>query len=255
MSTANRNVVVLGSATIVEQLNTAGLGAIDTPRSDARVVVATAAEGDVAAISLSRSSAEAVLIVEGADADRRAHAARTAAGVARVIGTGTLAASRRFARAIAKRLRIDPRDVHANIVGGASPDLFVPLWSTSSIAGVPLHKWAVPGHGRLSVFDRTDIFQSVKSADPSDEASLEAIVDLVRAILNDENRVLPVSTLIDGRYGLSGVTLSLPCIVNARGAEPPLEVPLNDAELAGLQRVAEVLRAASPTPASAGGSA
>lgn len=242
MSTANRNVFMFGSAAMVERLRTNGLDASNASPANPRVVVTAAAEHDASAISLARSTPDAVLIVHGIDADRRAHAARVSAGVPSVIGTGTLAASRRFARAIAKRLRIDPRDVHAHIVGGASPDLFVPLWSSASVAGIPLHKWAVPGHGRLSVFDRTDIFQFVKSSDASDEALPEAIVDLARAIVDDDNRVLPVSTLIDSRYGLTGVSLSLPCIVNARGAEPPLEVALNDAELAGLQRVAEVLR-------------
>jgi L-lactate dehydrogenase len=59
--------------------------------------------------------------------------------------------------------------------------------------------------------------------------------------------VLPVSSLLIGYREIDDVCLSVPCIVNRSGVEPPLPIPLNPAELAGLQnsaaQIKEVIRA------------
>ena len=64
----------------------------------------------------------------------------------------------------------------------------------------------------------------------------------MRAILDDQNRVLTVGTFVDGYHGIGKSWLALPCIVGLNGVVPPLDVPLNDAELAGLFRAAELMR-------------
>ena len=48
-------------------------------------------------------------------------------------------------------------------------------------------------------------------------AIAESVKRIVAAILRDENSILPVSALVDGHYGLEGVYMSLPCIVNRSG--------------------------------------
>lgn len=161
----------------------------------------------------------------------------------RLLGVGTVALASRFRRAIAKRLRIDARDVHATIVG--SPDRPLPLWSSATVAAIPLHQWAVQGHGRMTVRDRAELFMSLsENASPSDE--VDALLDVVEAILTDANRVLPVSSRVTNYRDIKEAWLALPCIVNAGGAEPPLEVAMNDAELAGVRQLAEEAAEVSP---------
>ena len=65
---------------------------------------------------------------------------------------------------------------------------------------------------------------------------------IIEAILKDERRVLPVSSLLTGYYGISDVCLSVPAIVGASGVGERLPVPLSSDELAGLRRSADAVR-------------
>jgi L-lactate dehydrogenase len=65
---------------------------------------------------------------------------------------------------------------------------------------------------------------------------------IVEALLRDDNAVLPVSTVLSGLYGISGVALSLPSVVGKGGVHRVLETPMDDGELAALQHSAETLR-------------
>jgi L-lactate dehydrogenase len=167
----------------------------------------------------------------------------------RVLGSGTVLDSSRFRFLIAKRLRVAVQNVHAYIAGehGESE---IPLWSSAHVGNVPLRDWAVQGHGKLTVRDRTDIFQNVKDAarqiiagkGATNYAIGLATARILEALLHDENRVLPVSSLLNGYQGIDDVCLSVPCVVNRAGVGAALPVPLNEAELAGLQNSAEAIR-------------
>jgi L-lactate dehydrogenase len=249
MPLQNRKIAYIGAADLRDSIQSqlADMELVE-PGADARLIVVKI--DDVRSFQaqlpvLVRSASEAVLLVVSAN-DIDTHLVRTSTGLprSRVIGLGTLPMTLRLATGIARRLRVSVRDVHAHVVGGL-PDAPVPLWSSSSVAGIPLHKWAVPGHRRLSVFDRTELFQEARRDLPTTDPSVvDAILAIIRAVIDDTHRVLPVSTLIESRPGLEGVTLSLPCIISAKGAEPPLDVPLNDAEQAGLLRASELAREA-----------
>ena len=164
----------------------------------------------------------------------------------RVLGSGTVLDSARFRALIGGRLKIAPKHVHA-YVAGEHGETELPLWSSASVGGVPLRDWAVMGHGRLDVRSRTEITQEVRTAAASiiegKGATNYAIGlsagEIVAALMNDVPAVLPVSAVCD-EYG--GVCLSLPRPVSSRGVEPPLPVPLNDAERAGLSQSADKLR-------------
>jgi L-lactate dehydrogenase len=169
----------------------------------------------------------------------------------RVFGSGTVLDSSRFRFLIARRLRVAVANVHAYIAGEHG-DSEIPLWSTATVGGVPLHLWAVPGHGKMTVRDRTEIIEDVRGAaqqiiagkGATNYAIGLACAQILEAIAADSSRVLPVSTLVNGLFDLSDVCMSLPCIVNRVGVEPPLPIPLNDAERAGLQNSGQVIREA-----------
>ena len=170
--------------------------------------------------------------------------------LARVFGSGTVLDSSRFRYLIAKRCNVAVQNVHAYIAGEHG-DSEIPLWSSASIANIPLKDWAVPRHGKLTVRDRTEIFQNVKNAayqvvagkGATNYAIGLATAKILEAVLGDENRILPVSSLLNGYMdGLDDVCLSVPCIVNRAGVEQALAVPMNDAERAGLRNSAETIR-------------
>jgi L-lactate dehydrogenase len=165
------------------------------------------------------------------------------------MGSGTVLDSSRFRFLIARRLKVAVQNVHAYIAGehGESE---IPLWSSATVANIPLHQWAVAGHGKLSVMDRTEIFQNVKNAayqiiqgkGATNYAIGLSTAKILEAILKNENRVLPVSSMMNDYHGIGEVCLSVPSIVNARGVDAVLPVPLNDAEKLGLVNSAEKIR-------------
>jgi L-lactate dehydrogenase len=167
----------------------------------------------------------------------------------RVMGSGTVLDSSRFRFLIARRLKVAVQNVHAYIAGEHG-DSEIPLWSSATVANIPLHQWAVAGHGKLSVMDRTEIFQNVKNAayhiiqgkGATNYAIGLASAKILESILKNENRVLPVSSLLSNYHGISEVCLSVPCIVNAKGVDAVLPIPLNEAEKSGLINSAEKIR-------------
>lgn len=169
----------------------------------------------------------------------------------RVFGSGTVLDSSRFRFLIARRCNVAVHNVHAYIAGEHG-DSEIPLWSSANVAGVPLHEWAVPGHGRLGDRDRVEIFDNVKHAaqqviqgkGATNYAIGLATARILQAVLADENRVLPVSSLMSGYRGVADVCLSVPSIVNGRGVDVTLDVSMNDAEVAGLRNSAEHIRQA-----------
>lgn len=168
----------------------------------------------------------------------------------RIFGSGTVLDSSRLRFLVAQHCGVAVQSVHSYIAGEHG-DTEIPLWSSATIGGVPLTSWApLPGRPALDVVARERIHHEVVHAaytiiegkGATNYAIGLASTRIVEAILNNEHRVLPVSTRTDGIEGLDGVCLSLPTVVDRGGAQTRLDVPLSDAERAGLLASAETLR-------------
>jgi L-lactate dehydrogenase len=204
---------------------------------------------------LTRLAPNAVLLMVTNPVDVITYAALKITGWPRqrVLGSGTVLDSSRFRFLIARRCNVAVQNVHAYIAGEHG-DSEIPLWSSARIANIPLHEWAVPGHGKLSVRDRGEIFVNVKDAaqqiiagkGATNYAIGLATARILEAILKDENRILPVSSLLTNYHGMSDVCLSVPSIVNRGGVEVAHDFPMNEAEEAGMRtsadRIREVIR-------------
>lgn len=172
----------------------------------------------------------------------------------RVFGSGTVLDSSRFRFLLARHLNVAVQNVHA-FIAGEHGDSELPLWSSASVGGVPLLQWAMPGHARLTEEDRTRIFGNVRNAayqiiqgkGATNYAIGLATAQILESVLHDEQRVLPVSSRMEGYLDITDVCLSVPSIVNRKGVEAVLEVPLSDAEREGLRRSADTIRQAIRT--------
>lgn len=170
----------------------------------------------------------------------------------KVFGSGTVLDSARFETLIADRLGVSAANVHAHIVGehGESE---LPLWSGAHIGNIHVNSFGPPGHAFLTQTDREEIVSRVRSAAAEIIAAKGATnwaiglaaTRIIEAIRRDENAVLTVSRVLTGYHGISDVCLSVPCIVNAGGVEPPLSVPMSREEITGLQASAEVVKKAA----------
>jgi L-lactate dehydrogenase len=162
----------------------------------------------------------------------------------RVIGLGTQLDTARFRSYLARRLQVPPTQVSA-LVLGEHGDSMVPVWSSATIAGLPLEQW--PGFSpavQREVFaeTRTAGATMIKLKGASGFAVGLAIREVVHAIALDSRRVLPVSTWQHGLYGIRDVCLSVPTVVGCGGAREQIELPLTQKERLGLHQSARVLR-------------
>lgn len=159
----------------------------------------------------------------------------------RVFGSGTVLDSSRMRFLIAQHTGVAVQNVHAYIAGEHG-DSEVPLWSTATIGGVPVKDWAVPGHAPIDEKAELEIHQTVvRSAyeiiEGKGATSLAvglAVSRILEAVLKDEKRVLPVTSLLHDVHGISDVCLSMPAIVGRGGVEAVLATPLSAEELARL---------------------
>ncbi len=169
----------------------------------------------------------------------------------RIFGSGTVLDSSRFRYLIAQRANLAVGNVHGFIVGEHG-DSEISLWSSVSIGGVPADHFRIDGAVVFDEATRNQISADVVNAAYEIIAGKGATnlaiglstARIVEAILGDQHRVLPVSTVQRGAYQITGVALSLPTVVSAAGADQVLEVPLSVAELQGLQASAATLKQA-----------
>src|SRR3989441_234765 len=162
----------------------------------------------------------------------------------RVLGLGTQLDTARFRSYLARRLQVAPTQVQALILGEHG-DSMVPIWSSATIAGLPLEQW--PGFNeqvRREVFEETKTAgaQLIKLKGGSGFAVGLSIREVVEALALDRRCVLPVSTLQQGLYGLRDVCLSVPTVVGCGGTRQQIELSLTPKERMGLQNSAKVLR-------------
>ena len=161
----------------------------------------------------------------------------------RVIGLGTLLDTLRFRSLLAMNLRAPATQVQAMIIGEHG-DSMVPIWSSASVAGLPLEKF--PGYTPklgADVFQRakTSGAEMIKKKTGAGFAVGVSIAEVIHAIALDAKRVLPVSTVLNGPYGIRDVAISVPTVVGRSGAEKALEIELWPKESQGLKRSAAVL--------------
>jgi L-lactate dehydrogenase len=167
----------------------------------------------------------------------------------RIFSSGTVLDTSRLRWLLARRAGVAVASVHASIVGEHGDTEF-PAWSTATIGPIPVRDWKVDGErvftpGYLAETAR-EVTQAAYKVIAGKGATNYAIglsgARIVEALLRDENAVLPVSTVLDGQHGISGVALSLPSVVGRGGVHTVLEMPMDDGEVVALQHSADTLR-------------
>jgi L-lactate dehydrogenase len=167
----------------------------------------------------------------------------------RVIGSGTILDTARFRYLLSQTFDVDPRSVHANIIGEHG-DSEVPVWSLANIAGMRLPEYCNVNHMGCSKDQLDSIFKQTRDAayeiisrkGATYYAIASGLVRIVEAILRDQATVLSVSTFIEDYYGIKDVYLSIPSVVDAGGVERTIRLDLNNEEADGLRHSANILK-------------
>jgi L-lactate dehydrogenase len=192
---------------------------------------------------LLRVAPEAVVLVVTDPPDPLADLVRMF-GFERVLSSGTFLDSLRFRFHLARQLNVNPNYVDAQILGehGTSQ---VFLWSSASLAGVPLSD-ALQRTDRSREELQRSIEHDVRYANiaiiEGNQASQFGIgivsARIAEMVLRDERAVIPI-----GSYNTDyGVTISLPSIVGRKGVVQILEPQMSGEERQALARSADTLR-------------
>jgi L-lactate dehydrogenase len=190
---------------------------------------------------------QALILVVTDPPDPLADLARQLAGHEGVLSSGTFLDSLRFRLHLARRLKVNPMYVEAQVVGehGTSQ---VFLWSSARVGGTPIAELLENSGQSMAAF-RQSVEQDVRFANitiiEGTGASQLGIgmvtARIAEAILRDEHAVIPIGSY-NPKYG---VTVSLPSVLGRQGVSQILEPEMSEEELQGFERSAAVLRNAA----------
>lgn len=167
----------------------------------------------------------------------------------RVIGSGTVLDTGRLKHIIGEKLAVDPRNVHARILGEHGDSELI-AWSSAHVAGIPLEDfYHMRERGSYDEFRRnmSDIvrnaaYEIIAKKRATYYGIAMAVTRICGAIVRDEKSVLSVSNYMQGEYGISDIALSTPCIVGKEGIEVRMPPSLNYQEQQELKASAATLR-------------
>jgi malate dehydrogenase len=194
-----------------------------------------------------RYSPDAILVLVSNPLDAMAYAAYTISGFPRnrVLGMAGVLDSARFRAFIAQELNVSVADVNAFVLGGHG-DSMVPLPRYSSVGGIPITELlSEETIARLVQRTRNGGAEIVKLLKTGSAyyAPGAAIAEMVEAILQSRNRILPCAAYLDGEYGIHGLFMGVPCKLGERGIEEIFEIKLTAQEQAEFQKSADAVKA------------
>jgi malate dehydrogenase len=193
-----------------------------------------------------KASPNAVIIIFSNPMDAMCHVALEASGFSRerVIGQGGALDTARYRAFIAMETKVSVRDVHAYVLGGHTDTTMVPVVSQARVGGVPLTS--------LLVQDRIEalVARTMRGGAEIGElmkvssayyAPSAATVQMVEAILLDQDRLIPSAVLCKGEHGITDIVCGVMCQLGTGGIKRTIETPVSDEEQA------KILKAAAAT--------
>lgn len=167
----------------------------------------------------------------------------------RIIGSGTALDTSRLRYLLSDYFKLDPRNVHAYVIGEHGDSGFVP-WSQSKIGTSSISRICEQSNGKYKLDDMRDIALEVKNVAANIIKAKKAtyysigmaLKRITRAILSDERSILTLSVMPTGQYGQEDVYIGLPCIVGRNGVDAVLELDLTDKEKECLDNSCKIIR-------------
>ena len=200
-----------------------------------------------------KSGFSGIFLVATNPVDIMTHVVQKESGfeASRVIGSGTTLDTARFKVLLSEYLEVDPRNVHALIIGEHG-DSELPVFSQASIGTENLDKVLERRNNPDDVQNLGKIFERVRDAayeiinrkGVTNFGIGLALTRITKAIFNNENSILPVSCLLENIYDQSDIYMSVPAIVNRDGIKEVIELDLNKNERTLFQKSAQALKEA-----------
>lgn len=167
----------------------------------------------------------------------------------KVIGTGTALDSARLKYHLADVMSVDPQSVHALCMGEHGDSQIIP-WSQITVGGKKFLDIINDNKMRLKGFNLNLVTEDIKkiayrivNAKGATTFGIAATtVQIVKAILRDENKVIPVSAMLNGEYGESDTYAGVPAVLNNQGVKELVEYHLIESEKAELKKSIGIIK-------------
>jgi malate dehydrogenase len=162
----------------------------------------------------------------------------------RVFGMGNILDTLRFRSYIAVELGVSREDIRALVIGEHG-DSMVPLVNFASVSGIPITSLLRKGQiEKIVDLTRTSGADVIKLKGSTVYAPAAVIAIMADAVLKGRNRVVSVSTYLQGEYGLSDVSIGVPCILGKSGVEKIVELKLAEETKKDLEKSATAIKSA-----------
>ena len=170
--------------------------------------------------------------------------------VGRVLSTGTLLDTSRLRWEISQRAGVSLSNVHAAMFGEHGDSEF-PIWSSASIAQIPIRDWIdtdgtkIFTEEALATIAHDTVhaaYSIIEGKGATNYAIGLACARLVEAILGDQHKIWPLSSVLTNYRGVSDVALSVPSLVGPAGIERVFEFPMDAHEITMLNKSASAIR-------------
>lgn len=155
-------------------------------------------------------------------------------------GTGTLLDTARLVRCVSQGAGVDRRSVSAFCMGEHGDSSMVPF-STVTVGGVPFEKLGLSREKILSQTHQAGM-DIIEGKGSTEFGIGRALAELARCILRDEKRILPVSVLLEGEYGQTGIHCGVPCRIGRSGVEKVVQLELTQEEQRRLNASCQVIK-------------
>ncbi|MCD1023335.1 MULTISPECIES: L-lactate dehydrogenase [unclassified Enterococcus] len=197
------------------------------------------------------SGFDGIFIVVSNPVDMLAHLVYKLSGLPKnqVIGSGTSVDSARLQNFLADLVDVDPRSVYAYALGEHGDSLMVP-WSTVTVAGKSFTDIIADNTELVGDVDLDEIvykttqegWEIYNRKGTTYYGIASACVGIIKAVLYDENSIVPVSTLLEGEYDETGIFAGVPAVLNRSGVFDILEIHMTAEEEAKFHHSATVIR-------------
>ncbi len=166
----------------------------------------------------------------------------------RIIGSGTVLDSSRFIYLLSQELKVNAASISADILGEHGDSSF-PAWSRVTVHGTPVDEFAKARGIDLTDELKENIYQQVRDSayeiinkkGTTNYGIAMTTTRIVEAIYTNSNKVMPVSSVMDGEYGLEGLAISMPALISREGVVS-LELSYTAEELSKLRASAETMK-------------
>ena len=171
----------------------------------------------------------------------------TKMGKNKVIGMGGMLDLSRFKSFVHDALNVSRDSIHAMVIGEHGENM-LPLTRFCSISGIPLFEF-------VSKEKAQEIFEDTKKT-AAEVIALKgatifapgnAVASMIESVIKNKNSVMPVSTLLQGEYGVDDVCIGVPAVIGRNGVEKIIELKLDSKEQdlfnGGIKSVKEAIKA------------